>query len=540
MNSTTRFFIIQILTTLVGILIVSMILNLIGLEYNLLGLAFLATLLSALLGVMLIHPYTRRLRKMNLVAQAWNRGSLSTRILDTRMDEVGQISAQLDQLIDHLEQDERDLEELRQRNMRLTDQVRALTVVEERNRLARELHDSVKQHLFSLAMTTSAIRTQLDVMEGISPELRKMIREAESSAQTAQRETTRLIGDLRPGSLQERGLAVALNDFTLLFGAQEHLLIYLDVKGKEPPLSPSIAEALYRVAQEALHNVARHAQATRVDMQLQYLPGFVRLSLQDNGVGFDIHQPQSGLGLANMQERMLEVGGKLDIDSQRGMGTRIIAEVGLVDPRVRQALIAEQEQTALIPTIDHWPWLGQKLVIPVGQTWPWLPADTAHLRQPLVDVVGIPLVFKTERHLLGLRWCCRLQYGQQPGSSLRIHHTLRGYNWKCDGARWQLRNYGGLSRRMVLYRNGQPIAAAQYRGRQMHVLSEFVYDGRGYRISQDPEDPQQYIFKDQVGDLLLSLQDTNPLEFILNRPLPVHLVTMIILRILEENQINEN
>ena len=500
--------------------------------------AFVAAIVGLLLGAWASRRVARRLARALEISRAWLRGNLSLRIADPIADDLGLLTNHLDLLVENLEQDEHDLEELRERNMRLTDQVRALTVVEERNRLARELHDSVKQHLFSLAMTTSAIRKELDGMGGIPDDPHKMVQEAENAAQTAQRETTRLIGDLRPGTLQERGLAASLNDFTLLFGAQEHLLVYLDVQGKEPSLSPSIAEALYRVSQEALHNTARHAQATRVDLRLQYLPGHVRLTIRDNGIGFDIHQPQRGLGLTNMQERMLEVGGRLDIESHYGTGTRIMAEVGLGDHRVRKALIAEQEQTALIPTIDLWSWLGQKLVIPVGQTWPWLPADTVHLRQPLVDLIGTPLIFKNERGALRFRWCCRLQVSSLPAGWMGIRHTLRGYTWKCDGARWRLRNYGGLSRRMVLFRNGQPTAAAQYRGRQLHVWSEFVYDGRGYRLSQDSENPANCYLRDQVGDLLLSIQNGSPLEFKLERPLPVHLLILVILRIIEENQVD--
>ena len=94
----------------------------------------------------------------------------------------------------------------------------------------------------------------------------KWCSEIVNAAQSAQRETTRLIEDLRPGSLEEQGLAAALNDYTLLFGAQEHLLVYLDVQCNDKTLPPAAAEALYRVAQESLHNVARHAHATRVDV----------------------------------------------------------------------------------------------------------------------------------------------------------------------------------------------------------------------------------------------------------------------------------
>jgi len=537
MNTSLRITLTQLFTTLAGIFFTVWLLRSLNIELTVLVLALMATLFGSVLGFFFNQLLTRRLSRFGEIAQAWNRGNLSLRIADSRKDELGQIAEQFDQLAEHLEQDEHDLEELNQRNTRLSDQVRALTIVEERNRLARELHDSVKQHLFSLAMTASAIRTQLESLENIPQEVKKMVIEIENSAQTAQRETTRLIEDLRPGSLQERGLAAALNDFTLLFGAQEHLLVYLEVQGKEPTLPPSIAEALYRVAQEALHNVARHAQATRANLHLQYIPGHVRLTLSDNGIGFEPHQPQHGLGLANMQERMLEIGGRLDIESHRGSGTRIRAEVGLADPRLRKAEIAEKEQTALIPTIAHWPWLGQKLVIPVGQTWPWLPADTTHLRQPLVEIVGTPLIFQQERRWLGLRKGYHLQIGSQSNTGVRIRQTWKGYTWKCDGAFLQLKNYGGLSRRTVLFRNRQPVAAMQYRGRQMLTWSETVYDGRGYRISQDHDDPQRYTLKDQAGDQLLTIQNGIPLKCQLERPLPVHLIILVLLRIFEENRI---
>ena len=112
----------------------------------------------------------------------------------------------MDLLAGHLEQDEQDLDELQERNARLTDQVRALAVVEERNRLARELHDSVKQHLFSLAMTAGGIRTRFDALRDVPADLAEMVREVETTAQAAQREMTRLIEDLQIGraSCRER------------------------------------------------------------------------------------------------------------------------------------------------------------------------------------------------------------------------------------------------------------------------------------------------------------------------------------------------
>jgi len=304
--------------------------------------AVVAALVGLALGAWASRRLTRRLHRALEISQAWLRGNLSLRIADPALDDLGLLAEQANLLAEHLAQDEQDLDELRERNARLTDQVRALAVVEERNRLARELHDSVKQHLFSLAMTASGIRTRFDAMrerqQDVPPELAEMVHEVETTAQTAQREMTRLIQDLRPGSLEERGLAEALNDYTLLFGAREHVLIYLDVQGNDALLPPPVAESLYRVAQEALHNVARHARATRVDVHLRCIPEFVALTVRDNGIGFDTEQAAApggahrGMGLTNMQERMLDVGGRLTVESQAGCGATVLAEVGLTQP----------------------------------------------------------------------------------------------------------------------------------------------------------------------------------------------------------------
>jgi len=254
-------------------------------------------------------------------------------------------------------------------------------------------------------MTASAIRARFDALQNAPDELDEMVREVETTAQAAQREMTRLIKDLRPGSLQEQGLAMALNDYTLLFGARERLLIYLEVQGNDALLPPSASEALYRVTQEALHNVARHARATRVDVRLRCIPEHVALTIRDNGIGFDTSQPRRGLGLANMEERMMTVGGALSVVSQIGIGTTVLAEVGLPHPLGTMELreIAGLDRDRPSPTIENWAWLGQRLVIPVGQIWPWLPADQMRLRRPLVDPSEELLMVRKDTGFLGLR-----------------------------------------------------------------------------------------------------------------------------------------
>lgn len=500
-----------------------------------------ATVGGLLLGILISRPFARRVRQILEVSQAWLRGNLAVRIPDLRSDDLGLLANRLNLLAEQLAEDEQDLDVLRERNTRLTDQVRALAVVEERNRLARELHDSVKQHLFSLAMTASAVRTYLDAQgDATQPEavdLAEMVREIEVAAQTAQRETTRLIEDLRPGSLQEQGLAAALNDYTLLFGAQEHILVYLDVQGDDKRLPPSVVEALYRVAQEALHNVARHAKATRVDVDLRTTSERVAMTIEDNGVGFDMRQASPGLGLTNMQERLMAVGGRLTLDSQVGIGTTVLAEIEL--PHALNMPLGPAGTGTYRPNLspENWAWLGAKLVIPVGQTWPWLPADREHLRKPQIEPGIHPLKCRKVPALLGLSRAYTITNGQNT-PIVRIHRGASGSEWEAEDASWALRAIRGLSGRMVLVRNNQPLAAIQYQGRQMHTWSEIIYDGRGYGLiyvkGSTPEKSCTYALVDEFGEQLLCFESGNPYHIRLTREMPLPLLAMTIARILGE------
>ncbi len=507
-----------------------------------------AACIGLLLGMLVTQPLTRRLQRILEISRAWLRGNLALRIRDARHDDIGQLAEQLNALAENLEKDEEDLAALRERNARLTDQVRALAVVEERNRLARELHDSVKQHLFSLAMTASAIRTHFDALERTADQttmpdiagLAEMVREIEKAAQNAQRETTRLIEDLRPGSLQEQGLATALNDYTLLFGAQEHLLVYLETQGDDKRLPSAVTEALYRVAQEALHNVARHAKATRVDVHLRCGLDRAILTIEDNGVGFDTTQTGHGLGLTNMQERLMSIGGRLTVKSEPGIGTTVRAEVELpYTPTVTPTPSGAAPHRPDV-SLDNWAWLGAKLEIPVGQTWPWLPADLLYLRDPILEPDTTPLVCRRTPGFLGLGKTYTLTAGDQDEPIVRLHQGASGFEWETDGASWALRPVRGLSGRMVLRRNKQPLAAIQYQGRQMHTWSEIIYDGRGYRLAyakgeaQDAKAGCTFILTDENGQELLCFTGNGAYRITLHTALPLPLVAMVTARIINE------
>jgi len=497
------------------------------------------------------QPLVRRLRHAAQVCQAWLRGNLARRIADPETDELGILGDRFDLLAEHLEQDEQDLNELRESSARLSDQVRALAVDEERERLARELHDGVKQHLFSLSMTASAFRTRLETQAGLEPELQEMVQDLETTSQTVQRELTRLIENLRPGSLEDKGLAAALNDYTLLFGAREHILAYLDVQGNDALLAPSVAESLYRVAQEALHNVARHARATRVDIELCCLPEQAILVLRDNGTGFDTTQAHRGLGLGNMQDRMMAIGGRLTIESEVGVGTQVKAEVGLTQPVSLQAGTSQPVQDRPEPTIKNWAWLGQRLVIPVGQTWPWLPADQVHLRHPLIEPGEQPLVVRPRPGLLRLSRHYQIQWPNGNGSPLRIYAHRAGYQWRWERANWALQHVRAPSGvlRAVLTRNRQPVAALQSQGRLLNRWTEFVYDGRGYRLlptkdqvgqrqlgQRAPDQPAsaRYILQDRAQETLLTVEQGRLAQAELRRAMPLPLLAMVLMETIDQ------
>jgi signal transduction histidine kinase len=504
-----------------------------------------AAAVSLLLGIGISRSLTWRLRRLVDVGRAWLQGNLSLRIADPVADDLGLLAEQLDLIAEHLERDEQDLRELRDSSTRLTDQVRALSVSEERERLARELHDGVKQHLFSLAMTASAIRTRFGEaatgsQEASTPaaDLAEMVVEMETTARTAQREMTRLIADLKPRSLEERGLAAVLNDYTLLFGAREHLLVYLDAQGSDTLLPPAMAETLYRVAQEALHNVARHARAGRVDVQLRCTPEQVRLIVRDNGVGFDTRQVRQGMGLANMQERMMVVSGRLTVQSRPGNGTAVVAEAGLTRGRGSRDEVPSADQDRPRPTIENWAWLGQRLVIPVGQVWPWLAADQVHLRSPVLEAGVGALRMEPSAGWMGLKKGYVLHSGQQAVPRVQVWRNRGGYEWRFQGAAWALNYVRGPNARMVLARNLQPLAAVQTQGRLLDAWSEIVYDGRGYRLDCAREPSGRCVLVDETGEEVLAVEDSAGLQIMLYRPLALCLVVLVALRVVDQGASN--
>ena len=211
-------------------------------------------------------------------------------------------------------------------NARLYEETRGKAALEERQRLARELHDSVSQALYGIALNASAAD---ELFEAAPQRARGLLGDVLRLADAGLAEMRALIFELRPESLEQEGLVGALEKHAAALRARHGLDVRLAVAG-EPELALRTKEALYRVAQEALHNAAKHARARTLELVLEMGDGEVGLVVADNGRGFNPNGEFPGhLGLHSMRERTAAVGGSLEIDSAPGAGTRLSARVPL-------------------------------------------------------------------------------------------------------------------------------------------------------------------------------------------------------------------
>ena len=204
-------------------------------------------------------------------------------------------------------------------------QVESLAAEQERSRLARELHDSVTQTVFSMNLTVQSARLLLEKDAG---RVAGMLVRLEELAASAMGEIQTLISQLRPTSAVEEGLPAALRQLAVERQLRDGLQVALEMNG-ERALPEAVASGLYRIVQEALTNVAKHSGTREATLRLNLVSDLACLEIEDHGLGFS---PQAGLGqrghlgLDGMAERAREIGWNLSIDSRPGLGTRIRVE----------------------------------------------------------------------------------------------------------------------------------------------------------------------------------------------------------------------
>jgi NarL family two-component system sensor histidine kinase LiaS len=260
-------------------------------------------MVGAIFGSLTATGMVKRFRRLSAAADAWSQGDFSEFIHDRSGDEISQLAHRLNSMAEQLQS------LLRRRQ--------EMAVTKERNRLARDLHDSAKQQAFAASAQLGAAIALFDH----NPQAAKPhLLEAEKLIDKVRTELTGLILELRPRDLQSGGLASALRKYALDWAHHSGIDIEMQVEGARA-LPLQVEKTLFRIAQEALANTARHSHAQHTEILLVYGPDSVTLTIVDDGRGFDTTTAQGGMGLRSMRERAELINAELVITSELGEGT---------------------------------------------------------------------------------------------------------------------------------------------------------------------------------------------------------------------------
>jgi signal transduction histidine kinase len=264
-----------------------------------------AGLVGTLFGALTARGIVARLERVSQVTGAWSQGDFSEFIKDTIGDEISQLAVRLNNMAEQLKQ--------------FLKRSQEIAVSEERNRLARDLHDSAKQEALAASFH---IGTALTLFERDPGSARSHLVEADNLVNTVRKELTDLIHELRPPLVEGARFDETLNEYIIEWAQQTGIEASLNVHGYfELPLE--IKQAIYRIMQEALANVTRHSSAKRVDATIRFGERTVEFCLCDDGVGFDTQRQYDGIGLRSMRERVETLNGDFHIESRTGQGTNI-------------------------------------------------------------------------------------------------------------------------------------------------------------------------------------------------------------------------
>jgi NarL family two-component system sensor histidine kinase LiaS len=217
--------------------------------------------------------------------------------------------------------------------MQLFEQTKDLAVMEERNRLARDLHDSAKQKAFA---ALAQLGTANGILSHLNPTSARLhLNEAENLVYEVIQELTFLIQEIYPIALQEKGLPTTLREYVFEWENRNDIPVNLVIRN-EHPLELGTEQSIYRIIQETLANIARHSHATRVEISLVYRADLLEVAVEDNGQGFDVNQKIRGMGLRSIRERAASIRGSLQIQSEPGQGTRVLIQVPIKIPETTE------------------------------------------------------------------------------------------------------------------------------------------------------------------------------------------------------------
>lgn len=215
-------------------------------------------------------------------------------------------------------------------NARLYEETRDMAVMEERNRMAREIHDTLAQGFTGIILQLEAAEQAL---HDNPPETERHLNQASSLARKSLAEARRSVWNLRPKALEQAHLADAVKQEVSKFSEQSSVSASFTLHGNRRELSPDVETGLFRICQESLANIGKHAEATQVEVALAFDTSMVILTVRDNGIGFEQKSPgkgskkRQGFGLVSMQERARGLGGTFEIQSKKKEGTLVRVSV---------------------------------------------------------------------------------------------------------------------------------------------------------------------------------------------------------------------
>ena len=286
-------------------------------------LLFLSIGVSTLaIGIALNQMVVKKLQRFVELASFFGRGDFRRTITFKSDDEIKRLADSFNLMARML------MEKMRMERQYLSQIIEAQE--NERKRISRELHDEIGQSL-------TAIKFSLDLIEKDLPQTASVVRERIGEAKSLSNQTLtsmrQLSMDLRPRMLDDLGLIPTLRWYVQNFSSRLNICSDFQAIGLEEKLPPQIETAFYRIVQEALNNIAKHARATRFEVRLERRDSIISAFIRDNGKGFDLEKvlhsesPERGLGIVGMQERVSLLGGHIDIRSKPNTGTEIEIEV---------------------------------------------------------------------------------------------------------------------------------------------------------------------------------------------------------------------
>ena len=267
-----------------------------------------------------------RLEDISTQIKVLSRGKFSERMQTSEQDEIGRIRSELNELAGKLQKQVTSLQNLANQKAELAEKARGAAIIEERQRLARDLHDAVSQQLFALNMMSSA---SIKIMDRDIETAKSQMIDVADLASKAQVEMRALLLHLRPIQLSEDSLCTGISKLVDELEKKSGVNFQLTFD-EIPELPRGIEENLFRIVQESLGNALRHANASEIRITIKLKQNQLLLHIKDNGSGFEVsNQKKGAYGLGSIQERCDEIGGQFRIASRPSEGTLVEVRVPL-------------------------------------------------------------------------------------------------------------------------------------------------------------------------------------------------------------------